>query len=262
MATQSKNTGKTPSNQVATQASSAVMTEMPDYLKNQGMGNRGTENVGVEDLTIPRIEVVQSLSPCRKKTDPNYIEGAEEGMLYNNVTRELYGEKVNVVPVGFVKEYIVWKDRDAGGGFRGAFPTFEAAEEARKALPENEGDDCESLDTAQQFVLVVHDDGRVEEAVVSMSKSKMKVSRKWNSLIRIGGGDSFSRVYTLAAVSEVNSKNQDYYNFAVKSAGFPSEAVYRRAEKLYEAVSGGMVQANRGADGQSEEVDTGAGGEY
>jgi hypothetical protein len=100
---------------------------------------------------------------------------------------------------------------------------------------------------------VVSETGRVEEAVISMSKSKMKVSRKWNSLIRMNGGDSFSRVYRLSAVSEKNNKNQDYFNLSVAAAGFPSKALYDRAEKLYEAITNGAVQIDRKTD--SEVVD-------
>ena len=84
-------------NQVAVKEEFELVTnEIPDFMKQ---GNRGAENVGTDDMIIPRIELIQALSPVRKKSDPAYIEGAEEGMLYNNVTRTLYGTEVTVVPV-------------------------------------------------------------------------------------------------------------------------------------------------------------------
>lgn len=237
-------------NEIATTEQSntslAVSDSMPDFLREKQGSARGQENVGAEDLVIPRLEVVQDLSPARKKSDPNYIEGAEEGMLYNNVTRELYGKSVLVVPVGFVKEWLIWKDREKGGGFRGAFPSQAEAEAARDGL--EDGDDCEVIDTNQQFCLLIKEDGTAEEIVVSMAKSKAKVSRKWNSLIRLANGDSFSRVYRLSAVEDKNNKNQSFYNFGVAQAGFPSEQVYRRAEKMYEAIVKGHVVADRGSD--------------
>jgi hypothetical protein len=239
--------------------------QMPDYLREKQGSARGQENVGAEDLVIPRLEVIQDLSPCRKRSDPNYIDGAEEGLLYNNVTRELYGKDVLVVPVGFVKEWLIWKDRDNGGGFRGAFPTQAAAEEALANLTDGDGrsesDMCEVVDTNQQFCLLIKPDGTVEEIVVSMAKSKAKVSRKWNSLIRLANADSFARVYRLSAVEDKNNKNQSFYNLNVAQAGFPSEAVYRRAEKMYEAIVKGHVVADRGADA-SEPSGGGNGGEY
>ncbi|MBT9158758.1 MAG: hypothetical protein DDT26_00005 [Dehalococcoidia bacterium] len=234
------------------QAVANLYESMPDFLRDKVGSARGQENVGADDLVIPRLEVVQDLSPCRKRNEPTYIEGAQEGMLYNNVTRELYGESVLVIPVGFVKEWLIWKDRNKGGGFRGAFPSLEAAEDALANLVDSDGrpesEDCAIVDTNQQFCLLVKPDGSAEEIVVSMAKSKAKVSRKWNSLIRLGNGDSFSRVYRLSAVEDVNNKNQKFYNFSVAAAGFPAESLYRRAEKMYEAISKGGVVAHRGEE--------------
>ena len=92
-----------------------VSNDLPEWLQGKGDA-RGAENVTTDDMIIPRIELVQALSPARKKSDAAYIEGAEEGMLYNNVTRELYGEAVTVVPIYYTKQFLVWKDRKSGGG--------------------------------------------------------------------------------------------------------------------------------------------------
>lgn len=228
-------------NEVAKVEQFAVSTEMPDFLKKGSQ--RGAENVGSDDIIIPRIELVQALSPARKRNDPAYIEGAEEGMLFNNVTRDLYGPEVVVVPIFYTKQYLVWKDRKQGGGtngFRGAFNTKADAEAAISALNE-EG--LEAVDTAQHFVLVLHD-GKWSEAVLSMSKSKMKVSKRWNSLMRLTDTDSFSRAYKLSAVVETNARNEQYYNYNISAMGFVTKEVYERAEKLYEVISRGGVKVN------------------
>ncbi|KKL86468.1 hypothetical protein LCGC14_1944460, partial [marine sediment metagenome] len=138
--------------------------QLPDYIRSKGPA-RGSEEVKSADLVIPRLEIVQSLSPARKKTDPMFIEGAEEGMIFNNVTRELYAD-VRIVPVYFRKEFLIWKDREHGGGFRGAFPSQPEAEEARTAL--EDGEFCAVIDTAQHFCLIVRSNGRSNEIVVSM----------------------------------------------------------------------------------------------
>lgn len=206
---------------------------------------RGTENVTQSDLIIPRLELVQSLSPCRKKSDPSYIEGADEGMLYNNVTRELYGPEARVVPVSYRKEFLIWKDRSKGGGFRGTFPSMEAALAAKREL--EDGSDCEILDTAQYFCLLLGQD-KVEEIVISMSRSKLKTSRKWNSLIRMHEVDSFARAYRLMAVSQTNSMNQDYWGFDVQNDTYVTEDVYKRAEALWSQINEGSVRVNSDHD--------------
>jgi hypothetical protein len=191
------------------------------------------------------LELVQSLSPCRKKNDPSHIEGAEEGMLYNNVTRELYGPFVKLVPVSYRKEFLIWKDRQKGGGFRGAFPSMEAALQAKREL--EDGNDCEILDTAQHFCLLIGFE-KVEEIVVSMQRSKLKTSRKWNSLIRIAAVDSFAKSYYLTAVQQTNAMNQDYWGYDVSNDGFVTEDVYRRAEALWSQINEGQVRVNSDHD--------------
>jgi hypothetical protein len=227
-----------------------VTNEIPDFLKQ---GNRGAENVGTDDVIIPRIELIQALSPVRKKSDPSYIEGAEEGMLYNNVTRTLYGNEVTVVPVYYTKQFLVWKDRKAGGGgsngFRGAFATKELADRAIADLAEEA---LEVSDTAQHFVLVRNGDDW-QEAVISMAKSKIKVSKRWNSLMRLTNTDSFSRAYKLSATTETNARNESYFNFNVAALGFVNKDLYERAEKLYETIRAGGVKVSNDYDGEVTE---------
>jgi hypothetical protein len=224
-----------------------VVDSVPDFLKGK-TGSRGAENVGADDMVIPRVELVQALSPARNKKDSAYIEGAEEGMLFNNVTRHLYGESVHIVPVYYSKQYLVWKDRKSGGGgsngFRGAFALKELAEAAITKLGE---DGLEVVDTAQHFVLV-KSGGEWQEAVVSMSKSKLKVSKRWNSLVRLAGGDSFSRIYKLHSVTETNARNESYHNFGIAPVGFVSEEVYKRAESLYDTIKSGSVKVSADYD--------------
>lgn len=217
----------------------AVTEDRPDFLDENS--NRGSEEVNVQDLAIPRIAIIQDLSPQRKKDKPEYIDGAEEGLIFNTVTNALYGDSVVVVPVLFRKEFVIWKDRDSGGGYRGAYPTEGDAAAALADL--EDGDQCEVVDTAQHFCLILTDDG-VEEAVISMSKSQMKVSRNLNSMIRLAGGDRFSRAYEFSTVS-IDGPKGDYYNWKPKALGYVSKEIFERAEGLYEAVRRGERDVDR-----------------
>lgn len=234
--------------EVATQVNGGILAERPAHLK-AGQG-RGSENVTHQDLVIPRLELVQSLSPARDKRHADYIEGAEEGILYNSVTRELYGEDVTVIPCYFLKEWIVWKDRKKGGGFRGAFPSKAEAEAAIKGLKDKDGkpenaEDFTALDTAQMFCLLVTPKGPAQQIVVSMSKSKMKVARKWNSLINLSGDDSFAKAYRIESVQDENAANESFWNIKVTPLGYVAEALYTQGEKLYELIKAGGASADR-----------------
>lgn len=225
--------------------------DTPDYVNPES--GRGQENVGMEDLTVPRLDVLQSLSPQRKKNDPAYIEGAEEGMLFNTVTGELYGTEVYFIPCYYKKEWLIWKLQGAGGGFNGSFDTEELAkaEFAEKGYYEEMFEDkgqkiCayEIVDTANHFGLVFDKADNVKEVCISMSKSKMKVNRSFNTLVKLSGGDRFSRVYKISAVTDTNKANQEFYNMKITSMGYAPEPMFLLGEKMYESMSSNEKKAN------------------
>ena len=50
----------------------------------------GFENADKDSYAIPFIKLLQSMSPQCKKSNGAYIQGAEEGMLFNTVTEEAH----------------------------------------------------------------------------------------------------------------------------------------------------------------------------
>lgn len=227
-------TALTPQQTTAVVGSSA---NVPDYIRqNQG---RGSENVEMQDLVIPRIELVQALSYCLEEGGADYIAGAKPGMFYNSVTRELYGPSVIVCPVFFKKQYLCWKDRKKGGGFGGAYDTMQEANE-RLAQETEEQEAWEAVETHQQIVLVVNPDTHeTSEAVLSCARTKQKISRQWNSLIRVNGFDRFSRIYELFGVDDENNNGDKFKNIGVRYVDFASMPVYKAAETLYNSIASG-----------------------
>lgn len=210
----------------------AFSNEVPDYIKMDSA--RGSEEVRSADMVLPRLEIVQALSPIKEVN-----EDAKEGYLFNSVTQEVIGDIAYFVPVYFRMEYLVWKDQDQGGGFFGSFNSQSEAETRRnQAIAEGENPDyIEIVDTPVQYGLRITPDLSVcEQIVISMAKTKAKVSRKWNAMIQIAGGDRFSRVYKLTTFRDENSKGQKFFNYVVQPAGFTPKAAYEQAERLYEVL--------------------------
>ena len=229
-----------------------VSEERPSWMTTDTA--RGSEDVGMDDIILPRIDVLQAISPQVKRNDPKRIEDAEQGMLFNTVSGELYGDAVNFVPVKFAREFIVWQDRDSGGGFRGAFPTEGEAERERLAL-ENP-DLHEVVETHVHYILLVRDDGTTEEAVLSLAKSKRKASRHLNTLVQMAGGDRFSKMYSLQAV-EANGPKGDYWTVTMKPLGFVNQAIYEKGKATYEAIMAGERKVDRTADESDAEGSVG-----
>ncbi len=232
---------------VATVDPTEMTDERPEWMGATSV--RGSEGVGVDDITIPRIDIIQDLSPQHKEDKPEYIEGAKAGMIFNTVSNKLYGKTLVVIPILFRKEFVIWKDRDEGGGFRGAHSSVEKANAALEDL--EDGAQCEIVDTAQHFVLIADEDNGLEEAVMSMSKSKMKISRQLNTLVRMTGGDRWSRAYRFTATGAQNAKAQDYYNYQLRQLGFVSKEFFDRAEAMYMDVKAGVKDVDRN-DGSSD----------
>jgi hypothetical protein len=210
--------------------------QLPAYIK-QGEG-RGNENVESEDVQIPRISVLQALSPQIKKSDPAYIDGAEQGTIFNVLTGELHTDGIKFIPVYFEKDHLVWKTRKSGGGLVARCANAQEAEGLAST------DETYEYVPSPNHVCILLKDGEPDcEVSIPMATSKQKVSRRLNSLIRLNQGDRFSRVYHLIAVED-ESPSGEYWNFAVENEGFPSESGYLAAEKLYDSISSGTKKVS------------------
>jgi hypothetical protein len=261
--------GKKESTAVAAKPEQALAViqsdEVPDYIKNE---QRGSENVSTEDIVIPRLELIQALSPAVKEGDPGFIAEARPGMLMNSVTKQLYGKEVMVVPIVFMKQWLVWKKRkyidpksgkevQTEGGFLGAFNSPEDAK-ARAAEEPVDPAQIEIIDTPQHLCLLINfNSGTYDEVMLSMPRTKAKISRQWNSMIRLAGGDRFSRVYRITSAIEKKTKG-DYYNFVVAQSGWPAKPIYNRAEKLWEQIQAGTRKVAMDVSDFDEADDTNA----
>jgi len=208
--------------------------ELPAYLKGKDGPARGSEQAGVDDIIMPRILLLQQLSPQLDESDEKYMAGAKAGDIINSLTSVNYGRELTIVPVYFRKEYIVWKDRKKGGGFCGSFPSRAAATQSLQGL-EPPATDYAVEDTATQFVLVVNADGTLDQAVLSMSRTKLACSRKLQALIRLAECDSFAKQYTLLSVPAQSDMGK-YSNLSVKAGGFVPEEIYYAGETVYESI--------------------------
>lgn len=221
----------------------------------------GFEDADSTAYAIPFLRILQSLSPQCKKSDPAYIKGAEEGDFFNTVTEKLYkGEDgVLVVPCHYAHKYNAWAPRNEGGGFRG---TYSAADAAR--LPTTRNADNQDVlsdgslltDTREHYVLIVAADGTTEPALLALSGSQLKKSKKWMTLmqgIRIQGqiAPMFSQVYKITPTAESNDKGS-WSGIKVEHHGPVTDIdVYQTAKQFRDMVRSGSIQAAP-ADGLDE----------
>lgn len=230
----------------------------------------GFEEADSSAFAIPFLRVLQSTSPQCKKSDGAYIKGAEEGMIYNTVTGEIYdGEKgVVVIPCHYNQRYIEWEPRDQGGGFVAEYlPNDEIVntttknEKNQDVLPNGNS----LVDTRNHFVLMLDDEDNLSPALIAMSSTMIKVSKNWMSKmqgIKVKTPEGqfkiapmHSRKYRLTTVPKSNESGS-WFVFNVELEGLVLDpAAYAAAGEFREAVRSGQAQAKH------ENESTGTAGE-
>jgi len=216
----------------------------------------GRQGITTKDLAIPFLRILQKMSPQLSKRDGAYIEGAEEGDIINTVTGEIWSgdNGIVVVPAAFHFKYIEWKQRDDGGGFVASYTRDDE-------LPSTEQDDRGRAitgagnllsDTAEHYVAIIGSNGHIDTAVIAMSSTQLKHSRKWNSMISqqqittkegVKPAPTYSRMYRLKTTSESNDHG-DWAGWNITLEGVvDSLDVYRSAKAFSQSVNQGAVTA-------------------
>ena len=219
---------------------------LPAELLNEMAADAGHGQEGItgDDLAIPFLKILQQMSPELAKRDGKYIDGATEGMIMNSVTGQLWEaeEGLTVIPCGFKFKIIEWKP-DRGGLVqqysRGeTLPEFERNEKGQ-AITKGEGNLLS--DTAEHYVLIVHEDGSAEQALISMSSTQLKHSRKWNTMIKqkvLQTADgpksppSYGYMYTLKTTGESKDDNH-WEGWSISDAGMVTDVNLYQGAKAF-----------------------------
>ena len=223
---------------------------LPSTALYEGDAHAGFENVKTSSLALPILKLLQNGSGEAQKRNQNYVEGAEPGMLLNTVTKKLYdGAKgIEVIPCHYKLEYQEWADFGTGSGRPENI--FDANSDIlSKTKNENGKDRLENgnyIQTVGQHYVLIREGNSTENALISMSSSQGKVSRKWNSMmmsITLDGKNgpytppSFSHKYRLTSVLNSGKGNQWYGYNVTKVGPIEEPALYERAKKFYTSLA-------------------------
>ena len=207
---------------------------------------RGTENLKPEHIQLPRLALCQSLTKQRNTRDPLWIEGLEEGLMWNTGTLEVYGEgPIRFLPLRFKERGIEYNPLDAGGGVKDMnIPTGRRPDGSfvdTRLNFKTEGDNRNPTATLfHEWLVYLPASGEV--IILSMKSSQLKVSRQFNLLVALPKrgatrGDTFDRAYDLTTVPERSAKGE-YFNFKIRPASRPDPEEYVAAEEIYESLKG------------------------
>jgi hypothetical protein len=248
---------------VPTQQTLAIGNISTMFAEDAGAGQ---ENMDRSDYAIPRIRILQDLSPQVKKTEQGYIKGAEAGMICDPVSEQLFsGEHgVLVIPISYRRSHIEWKTREKGGGIvadhgaDGAILEQTKKDDRGRAILPNGN---QITINAEYFVFVVDPEtGSHSPYVLGMSGTQLKKSRRWNTMInqlRIahpsGQGTinpaMFYRSYKLSTEPERNEQGS-WFGWHITpdkaTIDYPQgEQLYLAAREFRKQVAAGNVKAQQ-----------------
>ena len=223
---------------------------LPSTALYEGDAHAGFENVNTSSLALPILKLMQNGSGEAQKRNQNYVEGAEPGMLLNTVTKKLYnGAKgIEVIPCHYKLEYQEWADFGTGSGRPENIydANSDILSKTKNEMGKDRLDNGNYILTVGQHYVLIRDGNSTENALISMSSSQGKISRKWNSMmmsITLDGENgpytppSFSHKYRLTSVLNSGKGNQ-WYGYNVTKVGPVEEpALYERAKKFYTSLA-------------------------
>lgn len=144
-----------------------------------------------DQLMIPLVRVIQPMTRIGNKAHSSYIEGAELGYWWNNVTMEVY-PTVEIVPLYFTDLVIEWGLLEKGGGLKKVWrpsdpqmPDTFRDDKNRDISVANPGRELQR--TLQWLVLITQSGGKdlpqAELALLPAKRTELKVIRRFNSLV-------------------------------------------------------------------------------
>jgi len=248
-------------NNVAKKKKNEITTNVIDF-SSPSMVGAGFENVNASELAIPFLKIASSQTPEVKKGNTKHVEGLEEGMIFNSVTKEFYNG-IMAVPCFFRSRFVEWEKLGEGTGAPVKIYTPEEVPPLLRS--EHDGEDHYMIDgqlsktyivrTAEYFVLRLNDDGSFERAEIIMQKTQYKKSRYWNTMMmnqktnRKDGTlvtlPTFANVYNMKAIRESNNKN-DWWGWNIKLEksvnGYPNPRnIVEEAQHFYKLVVSGEI---------------------
>jgi hypothetical protein len=147
-----------------------------------GLKGMGTENVKSKDVVIPRLVILQALSPQLNKKKAEFIEGAEIGDFCNVATGDIYKESILVVPCHFATAYMEWqKNRGGLAGNHGDDPSI-LSKTTRTDKNENILPNGNLVQEQAQWFCLVQNGAQWQRCFLPLKATNLKHSRKWLTL--------------------------------------------------------------------------------
>lgn len=212
----------------------------PSYIKQS---QRGKEQLKAEDMKTPYLRLAQDKTP-------EVVEGKfKPGVFFNTLTKQVFGEAVEVIIIMAYKGRLMWESYDEGGGKLcnsddAVVATMDGGEDS-KGKPTRECGICvhakwgkkkdgssKPPSCGEQGRLLCLVPGAKEPMLLALSNSSFPAYRQIVSILNQKDSDMFASVLKLS----VKKTDKAVAVTASDTGKFTSEADYKVADRIYEAM--------------------------
>lgn len=225
----------------------------PAYLEKS---SEGFENVRQQDIVLPRIVLMQGLSPA-------VVEGTlKPGDMINSLTNEVIcerDEEIEIIPVYHFVSWIEWGDRKAGEGMKAMSmdPKSEIAQAAARGEKIMRGDKEVFRVTEYHniIVLICPVLDPPDLVMIGFCKTSFKVGKKFLGLARLRGSyPLYAGKYVLTSQNETKNGNT-YRVYNVRNNGWALESEFAIAKRMYQTLDEGFKQSLVKVNMENDDID-------
>jgi hypothetical protein len=234
-------------------------TQRPTSLDPNDLS--GTEDIGADEVRIPRIGIAQGLSPQMTPGESKYIEGLTLFDMFNDQTGEILGKgPIHFIPIRRDVRRIEFVPRSEGGGVVDPdVPKGDPRLRWTKSSPNLPRADRPPAATEfHEFVVLMCRKGKPPEPIMLSIPQKNKWNRaaadKLNSVAKIRRATIYASVFSVDTKVPGKNDKGTFGVFTVRDLGFiPKDtplgaALYKHAEDFYNSLEGKVVSTSRADD--------------
>lgn len=231
-----------------------LSASLPAFMRDDV--NMGKENIQQADLEMPRLKLIQGLSPELQE-----YNGLRPGNFFHTAAERIFDEPFTVVPIYMDRRYILWNPRESGGGilaraddgihwsppsgeftvkldkkdgghtvkWKLAKTVQQSGLDAWGTLNPSDPNSPPAATLMYNFVFAFPDEPDLMPAALTFQRSSIKVGRKFLTKLKTVRTPLFGTKFTLSAADDSNSSNQDFKNISIVGAGLVED------EDLYHA---------------------------
>ena len=214
-------------------------------------------DMGSEDVSIPRLAILQGLSPEVSEGQGNPGDFFVKGLGLN-----LGKGPLEIIPIMRSKSRIKWRSLDQGGGI------MCQSRDGKNGLgdpggycgncPEADwvGSKKPGCDLYQNIIVVVRNHEDWIPMALSGSRTKLKVLKDFNTLLLVEIQKQralFCKAYTLKGVNRSGPNNTKYFNFSFHPANdnkILDEAEIKRGFQVFNSLKGKNIEVMQDQEDQ------------